>query len=89
VLRVALATGGGKGVYSRTPALVRHTRIVYPSDKLSNCVARYIPLTWSISYYNDQEKNKVPLTIGVDPIPKGKKVQRRSAFPIESNDSMV
>src|SRR2546421_172139 len=24
-------------------ALVRHTRIVYPSDKLSNCVARYIP----------------------------------------------
>src|SRR5277367_2750507 len=25
-------------------ALVRHTRIVYPSDKLSNCVARYIPL---------------------------------------------
>src|SRR5271156_3169562 len=21
----------------------RHTRIVYPSDKLSNCVARYIP----------------------------------------------
>src|SRR2546429_828522 len=29
----------------------RHTRIVYPSDKLSNCVARYIPdehtrVTW-------------------------------------------
>jgi len=30
--------------------LVRHTRIVSPSDKLSNCVARYIPIRAVLGY---------------------------------------
>jgi hypothetical protein len=55
--------------------LVRHTRIVSPSDKLSNCVARYIP------FYAGVEEQCIDLVLTV---PQKCKLMGRKAGLIPS-----